>query len=267
MSGDYHLLKSKKGILGYKKVGHGNQVLLAFHGFGQDHTAFDPIVRELEKRFIIYSFDLFFHGGSEWHGNEPISKQEWATIISQFVNQENLSKFSLLGFSLGAKFALVILEAFEGAVESIYFISPDGIKRNIWYNLATRFPGRWFFKSLIKRPKRFHGILSLAQQLKLVDDSVIRFARSQMETERQRGKVYNSWVMFSKLQVSLPHIASIMKNQSIQTVLIVGTRDKLITAKDMKKLIAMNNQIKLEVVEAGHTNVIAKSAEVVKKIK
>ncbi len=186
MSGDYHLLKFKKGILGYTKVGHGNQVLLAFHGFGQDHTAFDPIVGELEKRFTIYSFDLFFHGDSEWHGNEPISKQEWATIISQFVNQENLSRFSLLGFSLGAKFALAALEAFEGAVESICFISPDGIKRNIWYNIATRFPGRWFFQSLIKRPKRFHSILSLAQQLKLVDDSVIRFARSQMETEQQR---------------------------------------------------------------------------------
>ena len=203
MSGEYHLFKFKKGILGYQKVGHGNQALLAFHGFGQDHTAFDPIVGELESRFTIYSFDLFFHGGSEWHGKYAIGKQDWVSILNQFLSQESISKFSLLGFSMGAKFALATLEAFEDAIESIYLISPDGIKRNIWYTLATRFPGRWFFQSLIKRPKRFQGILSLAEQFKLVDSSVIQFVRTQMESELQRRRVYNSWVMFRKLHFKI----------------------------------------------------------------
>ena len=50
----------------YYREGDGNKVILLFHGFGQDHKAFDSWIDVLESDYTIFAFDLFFHGNSKW---------------------------------------------------------------------------------------------------------------------------------------------------------------------------------------------------------
>ena len=48
----------KKHLLHYVKTGNGKDPLLVFHGFGQDHTLYIPLLRSLSKKYTLYIIDL-----------------------------------------------------------------------------------------------------------------------------------------------------------------------------------------------------------------
>src|SRR5690606_33757940 len=102
----------RRNLLHYVKVGNGKHPLLVFHGFGQDHTMYVPLLKSLSSTYTLYIVDLFFHGKSEWNeGERPIEKKDWNAIVEVLLHEQRLDDFSLLGYSLGGKFALSILEA------------------------------------------------------------------------------------------------------------------------------------------------------------
>src|SRR5687767_6941373 len=105
----------------YKRIGTGSKKLLFFHGFGQDHTAFVSLAEALGNEYTCYVFDLFFHGSSVWHGvdENPLEKHEWKKIIEDILQSNDISEFSLLGYSLGAKFVFATLESFPEKIKQI----------------------------------------------------------------------------------------------------------------------------------------------------
>lgn len=238
--------------ISFEKYGDCRQPLLLFHGYGQDASVF--------KEFEGYSFDLFFHGKSIWNrGEEPLEKQEWKELIAQFLKENNIQNFSVLGFSMGAKFALATLEAFPERVEEIILLAPDGIKTSFWYSLAT-YPIalRNVFRSMISNHERFLRIASTAKRLGLIDKGVLRFVETQMNSEEKRKRVYYSWVVFRHLKFDLDEIASLIKKNQIKLRLFVGRHDKIITAKNMTRLTSKIPDAGFEILETGHNNLIEK---------
>lgn len=239
-----------KGVLNYIKT--GDKHLLLFHGYGQNASVFNE--------FHGYSFDLFFHGKSIWHnGEEPLEKAEWKQLISEFLDNNNIKTFGVLGFSMGAKFALATLEAFPDRVNEVILLAPDGIKTSFWYSLAT-YPIalRKFFKGMVSNHARFLRIATVAKKLGLIDKGVLRFVETQMDSEEKRKRVYYSWVVFRHLEFDVQKIADLINKNKIVLRLFVGRHDKIITAKNMTRLTSKVPDSKLEVLEAGHNNLIAK---------
>lgn len=268
MSTGYHTFHYGNTILGYQKAGKGSESILLFHGFGQDNTIFNSLINELGDRFTLYSFDLFFHGQSKWLLDEtPLSKIFWKELLGQFLIKNNIEKFSLIGFSLGGKFALACLEGYPARINSIVLIAPDGIKTNFWYSLAT-YPLalRSLFKSMIIKPGRFLSFVKLARLLKLADAGIIRFAKSQMDTEEKRKRVYYSWIVFRMLKFDMKDLAAIINTHKIQLTVIIGKFDKIITVKNVNRLLLLTRNHDLKVLEAGHNNLIEESKKVFRNI-
>lgn len=268
MSTGYHTFHYGNTILGYQKAGKGSESILLFHGFGQDNTIFNSLINELGDRFTLYSFDLFFHGQSKWLLDEtPLSKIFWKELLGQFLIKNNIEKFSLIGFSLGGKFALACLEGYAARINSIILIAPDGIKTNFWYSLAT-YPLalRSLFKSMIIKPGRFLSFVKLARLLKLTDAGIIRFAKSQMDTEEKRKRVYYSWIVFRMLKFDMNDLAAIINTHKIQLTVIIGKFDKIITVKNVNRLLLLTRNHDLKVLEAGHNNLIEESKKVFRNI-
>jgi len=260
-----HTLTYKNSTLSYQQSGHGDNVLLLFHGFGQHHRAFAALTETLSLQYTLYAFDLFFHGASEWNeGEQPLEKDMWKEIVSQFLREHNIEKFSVLGFSLGGKFALCTLELFPSQIENILLLAPDGIKTSVWYSLAT-YPLllRRFFKSMILKPGRLHAITSLLHALHVVDNGVLRFAESQMDTQEKRERVYYSWVVFRHLHVEMKKIAELITQHGIRLTLITGRHDKIITSHNMQRLLRHLKDYKHEVLNTGHNGVITGSIPVI----
>lgn len=238
----------------YTKLGNGKDVLLLFHGFGQDNTAFTPLARSLSHRYTCYIFDLYFHGKSKWaHNEQPLEKKEWRVILQRFLHENQIDSFSLLGYSMGGKFVLATLEAFADKVNKVFLLAPDGVKTNFWYRLAT-YPVvlRRLFRSMIDHPHRFISISKTLHRMGIIDKSILRFAEHQMNTTEKRERVYYSWVVFRKLRFNITSLATLVNQHAIPVTIIVGKYDKVITPVSMNKFVTRLHKPRLIVIETGH---------------
>lgn len=251
----------KSNLLHYVKAGNGKKPLLVFHGFGQDHTLYVPLLRSLSPKYTLYIIDLFFHGKSEWkEGETPLTKAAWKNIIGTLLHEQQIPAFSILAYSLGGKFALATLEAFPKQVKETFLLAPDGIKTSFWYSLAT-YPGifRGLFKSMIYRHDRFLWIANKLNESSLVDKGLIRFADYQMNSEAKRKRVYYSWVVFRYLTFDMKKIGRLINDNNIRLTMIVGKYDRVIRPENMKQLLKHVKDYRLEVLESGHTGLIQES--------
>jgi pimeloyl-ACP methyl ester carboxylesterase len=249
-------------LLHYIKSGSGPKTMLLFHGYGQDHTVFDSYN---DDAYTFYCIDLFFHGKSVWDkGEQPLEKTEWKELISAILTENHINSFTVLGFSMGAKFAMATLEAFSDRVEEIILLAPDGIKTSYWYSLAT-YPIalRSLFRSMVGNHKRFLQIASGARELGLIDKGVLRFVETQMDSEEKRKRVYHSWVVFRHLKFNVDGIAGLINKHNIRLKLFVGRFDKIITADNMKRLTSKVPGAQFEAVDAGHNNLINKVGKMI----
>lgn len=233
-------------FLNYVRSGNGPIAMLTFHGYGQDNTVFEKY-----SGYTFYHIDLFFHGKSEWNKGElPLEKNEWKELISDLLTKNNIQNFSVLGFSMGAKFAMATLEAFPNRVIEIVLLAPDGVKTSFWYSLAT-YPIalRKVFKSMIGNHTRFLRIASAAKKLGLIDKGVLRFVETQMDSEEKRRRVYYSWVVFRHLKFDIDEIRDLINKHKISLRLFVGRYDKIIKPENMKRLTS-----RIEILDAGHND-------------
>jgi pimeloyl-ACP methyl ester carboxylesterase len=256
----YSYIHYNNSKLFYTKSGAGKKALLLFHGFGQDHRAFQSWAEILKEQYTLYSFDLFFHGQSSWASREALEKGDWKEIITLFLQQENIAEFEIAGFSMGGKFAMATLEAFPDQIKKMTLLAPDGVKTSFWYRLAT-YPIaiRALFKSMILHPSRLYRTTKALRSFGLVDKGLLRFAESQMDTEEKRKRVYFSWVYFRHLKFDLNKIASLLNERQIPFTLIVGQHDKVIQAKNMEAFLKKINSKRFEVIDAGHNDLIGKA--------
>jgi len=247
--------------LSYTKTGAGSAVLVLFHGFGQNRNAFHQWEEALKDSHTLYSFDLFFHGASHWNSRSPVEKDDWKEIMLLFLEKENIKKFGVVGFSLGGKFAMITVEAFPSKVTELTLLAPDGIKTSFWYSLAT-YPVavRALFKSMILHPNRLYRLTKLLRRLKIVDQGLLRFAESQMDTEEKRRRVYFAWVYFRHLKPDLNQLVSLLNQHATSCRLLIGKYDKVIQAENMKTFVGKIRKIQFDVIDAGHNDLIPKSA-------
>lgn len=261
-------VKYKNSTLAYQKSGHGEKVLLLFHGFGQNKQIFNELAQSVHDQYTLYAIDLFFHGNSQWSkGEVALEKKEWLEIMTQFLAENKVERFSVLGFSLGGKFALATFELFPTRIDQLFLLAPDGIKTNFWYSLAT-YPLllRNFFKSMILKPGRLHSLTSILHTLKIVDNGLLRFARSQMDSREKRERVYYSWVVFRHLKFDMKEIAALLLKYSVRLTLIAGKHDKIITTENMQRLLRHVRDYQLEILDTGHNGVIDGSIKVLSKL-
>lgn len=258
-------ISSDGSVLYYYQAGCGREALLAFHGFGQDHRAFEKLAEKLNERYTLYVFDLFFHGKSTWSKNESsLQKNEWNNAIKLFTEYENIDRFSLLGFSMGAKFALAIAEYLPDKINQVILLAPEGIKINFWYALATNSsPFRLLFKSMILHPKRFTFLARMLRRLRLMDEGLIRFAERQMNTPEKRSKVYYSWVVFRDLNFELQDLVRILNQYNIRVTFIFGSQDKVITTKSIKRFLQRLKNYSIKVLDTDHNRLIRQSVDVI----
>ncbi len=252
----------EKSCLHYTRGGNGSRVLLAFHGFGQTQAHFDPLVRQLSESFVIYSFDLFYHGQSFWnHKEQPLTKHYWKKLLENFLIQQKIETFALAGFSMGGKFVLATLEGFADRISDIILMAPDGIKTSFWYSLAT-YPAwtRRIFRGIVVHPRRFQQLARWMRHLRLVDKGVVRFAQSQMNTREKRHRVYYSWMVFKDFSFDIAQVAALINRYSIPTVVFLGKYDRIITARNLQRLLK-HIPHRLVILEVGHSRLIEAVAD------
>jgi pimeloyl-ACP methyl ester carboxylesterase len=246
--------------LHYSKVGEGAKSMLVFHGFGMEHYSI-PDFKTCFPDHTLYFFDLFFHGESQWpNSKHALTVEKWNTLIGLFLQKENIDRFEMVGFSIGAKSLLAVLYKFAPKVDAIILIAPDGIVRKFWYNLATGTKlGQLLFRRLMENPVFIMKCLNWIKGSKLLPNKLIVFVRSQLTVQANRVKVYHTWMVYRKLRLSEKKIANLITDHTITTTIVAGNQDSLFPPNSFKKIVRLIPGIKFLVLEAGHRHMIDKT--------
>ncbi|MBN8824073.1 MULTISPECIES: alpha/beta hydrolase [unclassified Spirosoma] len=249
-------------LLAYQTIGNGPVVLLAFHGFGQNSHVFKGLEVTLGNQYTIFALDLFFHGESCYRKRELLTKTAWQQLIGAFLQEKNIDRFALMGFSLGGRFALATVEAFADRLDQLVLIAPDGITRSAWYQLATASkPGRWLFRYFLQHLTALNRLGHLLTRLSLLNRTAMRFAELSLGTPEQRERVYQSWTQFRLISPDLAHIAALLNNHAVRVRFFTGAFDRIVPGSYILPLSKQLRHYDLTVLRTGHNRLVELTAE------
>lgn len=222
-------------MLFYKKYGAGEKNMLAFHGFGGSHKDFEVFMPALSE-YTVYSFDLWHHGESDYHG-PPLERSEFKKMFQIFLNTNQIAQFSLMGYSLGGRICLELINTFPEQIEEVFLFASDGFKRNLLYRFSTRtLLGNYLFRRVNRDASLFFKAAEFFTSLGILDSKIRDFILKQMGTRDRREKVYKTWRTTSRLWPSLKQVAENSISYTIKINIVMGERDKLIRKEWASKL-------------------------------
>ncbi|MFZ4785319.1 MAG: alpha/beta fold hydrolase [Flavobacteriales bacterium] len=256
--------------LTYKLFGNGDKTILAFHGFGHPKENFDIILPFLTGNERIIAVDLFGHGEAYFPENRlknnPISKQEWWNLIDVILKKENVNRFSLMGYSLGGRMAMVTLEHFHTRVDRILLFSPDGLHKNLSYRLANEIGiGRRLFRWGIRHAQKLHPVITFLHKTGLTPKSRTKFILRQIEDPK---KIEMARYVWGSLSLCWPDLQAIFKKLDPATpfVVVFGQHDPLIKPSYGRSLHPyMQSHIHQFIIPIGHRTIAKEGFEILMK--
>lgn len=251
-------VRQAAGKLAYRRFGSGSEVWIFFHGFGQSHQdmlTFEKL-RTAKQSYLFV--DLIYHGQSSWNSSEKeLKKEEWKTILLSLLQQESIDSFRLVGYSMGGKFALLSYELLPERIISLSLLAPDGIKTGLWYSMSNYPSGiHPLFKQVVFRPKRFFTLVDGLKTAGLLQKSLVKFVKTQLETRSKRAQAYLVWKVLGGLHLQLGTIIRQLRQRPIPVTVVLGEFDRMVSPKNLERFTAKVPQLKLLQLPVGHGQLI-----------
>jgi len=224
-------------ILSFEKSGQGSHVLFLFHGFGLTKEVFRPWVQHLSERYTVYAVDLFYHGES-LKPHAHLHKKDWKGIFEAFLAHESIDRFSVLGFSLGARFAICSAIELSHRCDHLYLVAPDAVYKTPWFKLATSFGFRWVFKYFMFHPAQMDRLIQLAVKMRLVSKYMGDFVEKELGKADNRKRVYVSWNHFKPLGYSGKQLKKAFESAPYLRTILLGKKDIVIPPDKVLPILA-----------------------------
>lgn len=249
----------QSGILKYKnnkvhciRIGSGSKLLIAFHGFGHDAGVFTPLAQSLPVDYTLVAIDLPGHGQTQWTDTH-IRKKDLMAIVQGIKNDCAVERFSLLGYSLGGRVCLNIVEQQPNWIDKLVLLASDGLQKNIWYHLATQnILGRAVFKSVVHQPEGWLRKAEFLRKYKLLDESRMKFVRHQLMNATVRGRLSYVWPVTSRLIANIPIIKWNINKHKIEVHLFMGKYDRIFPIAQGEAFIKKLKNAQLHLLDTGH---------------
>jgi pimeloyl-ACP methyl ester carboxylesterase len=222
------------GRVHYYEYGSGAKPMLAFHGYGMTGKQFHVLKDSILTQYHVYGFDHFFHGESDLEGwaEEHILAGMPKTLVKYYLeewfNVFGRQKVSLMAYSIGAKFALILLEEYPELIEEVILMAPDGLSVYKGFDFLTNKPlGKLFFRGATKSTWIAPSLLKGLKTLRVIDHSLYTIAYNEIDTGKKRLDVYYTLNLIRLLKPDTDKIAQLINTHCIKCTLIFGRDDQL----------------------------------------
>lgn len=233
----------------------GTSTLICFHGFGQKATDFGELADRHKKQRII-AINLFFHEKSYLNPAKPILPNDWKQYMNVILENESVEEFSIVGFSMGSRFALTTLALYPKMVNKIYLLAPDGLIEGSWYRFTTgNYVQRSLFKTVLSTYPTFLAIAKFLTKIGLLNKGLLKFAQIHLQTSEERTRVYNTWVYFRKLALSPKSLHSISTAYTIPIKVILGNFDRVIPISRIEPPLIKSDLLTVKKVDITHNKI------------
>ena len=221
--------------LAYRTYGHGPQVMIALHGFGRDGTDMQVLEQALSEVCTIHAFDLHLHGQSPAYPGRverPFTPEELADYFIAFLDELKAPKAVILGFSLGGRIAMSLLEHMPHRIERVFLVAPDGLLPRPWYRgLAGTHLGRKAYQRFITHPVTVHFMMDALRALRLIGERMHRFLKGQTDSRAKRQLVRDVWLCYRLIEPEPARVAKVAVHHGIMIHLVFGELDRIIPAR------------------------------------
>jgi len=246
------LLPYKHSFIHYLKFGQGIKFLFCFHGYGEDAQSFTFLRSVLGNDYTLIAIDFPFHGKTKWNEGFEFTPDDLQEIINGIVPLE-LQTISMLGYSMGGRIALTMLQQFPSKTDSVVLIAPDGLHKNFWYWFSTQTSmGNKLFDYTMKKPWWFFSGMTFLTKFRLLNKSIFKFAHTYLDDDRERMMLYKRWTTMRKFVPQSAIITAALRKYKIPLKMLFGSYDRIILAERSTSLDKTNDTITVKKIKAGH---------------
>jgi len=247
-----NFLFHSKGRIHYLQFGHGPELLIALHGFGDRARIFAVLESALVTHYTVVAPDWPFHGQTEWH-TDSFSKADLLEIVEQLAEQAGKTRFSLLAYSFGGRLAQAMLPELSGRLNHLYLLAPDGIETK-GMNMVTRTP-LWLRRALfraLRRPAWFVQLLDWGRRVHLVPPMIHHFLSNNLTRPERFRRTFGCWLALDSFYLGRRKIRAILQETGLKTEIYLGARDEVIGSKALHALVDGLPNVRLHIIDEGH---------------
>ena len=233
--------------LHYLKVGNGEEKLLCFPGFGQSASYFYECLPDtIRERYEVFVLEPFFVGQSQWNSSDKLSNETLYTFIKGVLGET--SSIHLLGASIGCRMLLSVL-ASDMPVQTVHFISPDGIKNRFLFSFATLNKRTRY---LVSKSMKWASLLLLFVR---VEEEDKRILKALLKKERSQ-QMLSTWWLLSGLRYRIAEIIQSMNEKEIKTFFYLAQRDPISSNKSTRHFSSLLKNSEIMVLKTTHTRLM-----------
>lgn len=239
--------------LHYLKYGEGKRLLLCFHGYANNASVFAAFEPYLRRDFTIISIDLPHHGKTKWTKGKQLRRSDLSGLMEALMLRFKVEKLSLMGYSMGGRVCLTIVEMMPEKIENVLLIASDGLVFSPLYFAATRtFFGKRLFRSFLGNPRKYMKYIEWMRSRKWIDESRYKFAMYYLGSETDRSFLLNVWSDMSMIVPNMKKLRSAVRDHQIPVYIFMGHFDRVIPLRHAQRFMKGLESVKLFVVEKGH---------------
>ncbi|MBE5969392.1 MAG: alpha/beta hydrolase [Lachnospiraceae bacterium] len=133
----------------YIEKGEGFPLIL-LHGNSGNMSCFKAQIKEFSKDFHVYALDTRGHGKSK-RGEAPFTIKQFADDLANFMNEHEIKKAHILGFSDGGNIALEFVLKYPEKVEKLILNGANFVRPGLkfYFNAFTIFV--YFVSGIFKK--------------------------------------------------------------------------------------------------------------------
>ena len=246
------VLQYKSSQIAYYVYGSGANVVFCFHGYGLTGESFAVLQQVLQADFTLICLDFPFHGATNWQEGDSFTDKNLWEIINQINPNANVS-FSLMGYSMGGRIALQLLQDHPKSIKQVALIAPDGLKFNWWQEIATQTAiGNQLFKFTMRHPQWLFAFIKVASLLHLINKTREKFTLAYISEEQERQLLYKRWCTMRAFKPRLSLLRQCIEQYKIPVNLLFGEYDKIITTSQGLAFKKQEPLISIRVLKCGH---------------
>lgn len=236
----------------YRLIGSGPRVTACFHGFGESARTFEILAGSLDGHRLV-AIDLPFHGRTDWTEGEPFGPVDLLTILAG-IPETAEGRIGLMGYSMGGRIAMAMLEQMPDRVSHLLLLAPDGLKVSPWYALATRTSlGTGLFRWTMHNPGWFLGMARLGARLGMVNASVEKYVERYIDDEDKRRDLFRIWTTLAGFRPIPSRVAGIIRSHHLPTWMVFGRFDRIIPPTNGEHLRSLaGDDCRVTVLDCGH---------------
>lgn len=239
----------ENNLVKYGIYGNGKELLFAFHGYGLDGFQY-KILDNLCDNYSIIGFHLPYHQlGPKTHEgwlNELIG------FINDYVENHQIQRFSIVGYSIGAKIALYLTQHFKVKLSKLYLFAPYGFESYWGLDFISKGFGNLFFQTVVNTSLPLF-IMRMVKKMGFIDQHHFEIVEKEIGTKEQRSNLCNTLNFVGEIEFSRDFLIDLLNNHQIKVVVVYGKQDVLFPYKERN--IALLDQLllkKIIAVDEGH---------------